>query len=144
MTMPNEIIAEYVIGQGWLTDPTLGQAWPLYKGNLPDATGVPNDIVAVFNTPGVLNGKDMEGTEYQHYGLQFRFRSAKDYNGYNKAQDLVTALLAVHGVVVSMASGEVYAIQSFSQASDIVLIQVDEKTRTHHTVNLLCSYTRTT
>jgi len=140
MTMPNEVVAEYIVGQALLTRPSLGQNWPLYIGNLPDIAGVKNDIAVIFNTSGLLHGKDMEGAQHQHYGFQLRFRSMLAKSGYDKAQTIVTALLAMHKETVSVESGESYSIQSFTQMSDIIPISVDEKGRMHHTVNLIVAY----
>lgn len=142
MTTPSKIISEYLIGEGMLTHPSLEQDWPVYVGCLPDADGVDDDISAVFDSPGVLHGKQMDGVQRQHYGIQMRFRSVYEQDGYDKAQEIVTALLAMSNEDVEIDVDEVWTLNSFTQASDIIVIHVDEKVRTHQTVNLIVAYTR--
>jgi hypothetical protein len=144
MTMPNEVIARYLIDAALVSDPdvVVGE-WPLYVGTLPDDEDVPDDIAAVFTTPGIIHGKDMSGGQHQHYGVQLRFRSCLETDGYDKASELVTQLLQLHREEVEIGSGEVYEIASISQTSDIVKIVKDEKDRTHLTVNLIVAYVRT-
>lgn len=129
-----------MIAEGLLADPDVGGDWPLYENALPDDDSVEESLVGIFDTAGILHGRSMQGVQYQHHGFQLRFRCVDSIVGYNKAQEVIAALLLMHNELIEIGSGESYRIASFTQTSDIVPIQLDEKQRTHYTVNFVFAY----
>lgn len=142
MTMPNDVIAEYLVEQGFASRYNAGADWPVYIGTLPDADDIEDNLLAVFLTPGILHGKRMDGVQPQHYGVQIRSRSVQENDGYVKLQAIVTHMLAQHRTTVTLENGEQYRIESITQTSDVIPILLDAKQRTHMTVNLIVAYTQ--
>lgn len=140
---PADVIWQYLIDTAELfTDPSDGGLWPMYKGRLPDADDIEDDLGAIFNTPGVLHGPTMDGIQRQHYSFQIRVRAVQERDAYEKLQNVATSLLTVHRQNVVVPGDDTYRIDHFTQTSDVVLIQVDAKDRTHAVLNMLVSYER--
>jgi len=140
---PAEILVQYLVSAESMNLPSDSSDWPIYTHRMPDSSDVANNTIAVFNTGGVLDGKDMSGAMDQHRGLQVRVRATSERLGYVQLQGMVEFLIAIHFVLVTMAvDGEIYRINSISQTSDVVPISEDDKRRTHLTVNLLMSERR--
>jgi hypothetical protein len=141
---PATIMWNYLVNVAELfTNPSAGSDWALFDDFLPDDVNIVSDnIAAIFTTPGILHGKDIDGTQYQHYGLQLRVR-AFDFNGaYEKVKNVITALLTVYNQNVNVSGDATYKIHNITQTSDIVKIDYDEKDRTHYVVNFITAYTR--
>ena len=140
---PAEILAQLVIDRGKVHAYDANDSWPVYIHALPDGNSVSNTIVAVYNTAGVIHGKDSDGTQYQHHGVQMRLRGFDQKTAYLKLQGVVEDLLRQHNVKVEPdIDGEIYTVHSITQASDIVPILVDDKNRSHIVVNFLLAITR--
>ena len=140
---PAEIFAQLVIDRGKVHAYDADDSWPVYIHAMPDGNGVGNTIVAIYNTAGVLHGKDMYGTQYQHHSVQLRLRGFDQKAAYLKVQSVVEDLLRQSNVLVEPdTDGEIYTVHSITQASDIVPILVDDKNRSHIVVNFLLSITR--
>lgn len=140
---PAEILAQLIIDRGKVTAFDANDSWPVYIHSLPDGNGVGNTIVGVFDTAGVLHGKSMRGTQYQHRGVQVRLRGFNRKVVYLKLQSIVEDLLRQSRVKVQPdTDGEIYIVQNVVQASDVVPILQDDKQRTHVVANLLLSVIR--
>lgn len=140
MSMPSSILWEYLIETaGLFSNPANGTAWPLYDGNLPDGNATPNVAAALFNTSGLLEGKDMHSNLDQRYGIQVALRCFSESDGYDKAKEVQNSVKDIHNEDISIVSGETWRILNVHQTSPIVKIGIDEKGRTLHTINfLLC------
>ena len=137
---PSEVLHYYLTNTALLfTDPADGSTWPLYINSMPDGNGVANTCACVSDTPGVFDGKDMRTNINQHYGIQFRFRAMNDVDARTKASTVESSLRVVHNVLVNVASGETYNINNLSQTTAIVKLGIDDKGRSHYSINYLLS-----
>lgn len=135
--MPSHVLASYLIDfAGAFTDPDDSDSWPLYKNGLPDGNGVSNDIAAIFDTSGVLDGKTMQGEETERYGLQLRVRALDNIGAWQKINAVVNTLVSIHSVDVTV-NDRVFVIQNVTRTSGPVRIVVDQKRRSHWVVNFL-------
>jgi hypothetical protein len=127
---PATIIADYLIGEGLLTDPDDSGSWPVYVGTLPDGDDVSHDAVGCIDTTPVRDGRTMGEAPLFHFGVQLLLR-ASDYNtGYSKASDLQDALASVDDAEeVVDDSGTTYTLVNVSDASGIVCLGQEEGTR---------------
>lgn len=140
---PADILWQYLIDTAELfTDPDDGGTWPLYNDFLPDDAEIEDDTAAIFSTAGIIHGKDEAGTQYQHYGLQLRVRAVDGRDAYEKSQAVMTALLTVQNQNVVVPGESTYEIHSITQTTDVVPIYIDQKNRTHYTVNFIVAYTQ--
>jgi hypothetical protein len=139
--MPSEILWEYLVETaGLFTDPDDGGEWPLYINELPDGNGVDNTTACVSDTVGLYDGKSMDGTIDQHYGIQIRLRAFTEASAYGKAATVESTLAPISNVDVVMGSDETYRINNISQAGSIIRMGPDEKRRINFTINYLFSY----
>lgn len=137
--LPSLILATYLRDTlALFSNPSESTTWPLYIRNLPDGTRIEDNLASIFDTAGVYDGKMMDGTEYEHYGIQIRIRCTVYSSGWEKASVLVNTLKDVTGVNVTVSS-RTFRIQNISRTSAIVHISTDEKQRDHFTVNFLVS-----
>jgi len=136
---PAYIIVEYLIGEGLLSDPTVGGEWPVYVGLLPDDDDVVNDIVGCMDTPSLKDGRLMNtGENIFHKGVQLLLRAEVYNTGYEKAQALATALEGVSREQKVIGS-KTYQIDNVSQTTGIVVLGQEEgsKRRELFSVNFL-------
>ena len=140
---PADILWYYLTDVAVLfTDPSDGGSWPLYNDFLPDDSEIEDDTAAIFSTSGILHGKDEDGTLYQHYGLQLRVRACDARDAYEKMKNVMDNLLTVNNQNVVVTGEGTYEIHNITQTTDIVPIQIDQKNRTHYTVNFIVAYTK--
>jgi len=119
---PAYIIAQYLIGQSLLSDPTGSGSWPVFVGNLPDSNLVKDNAASCMDTSPVKDGRIMSnGETIFHYGVQILLR-AKAYNtGYAKCETLMSALEAVDGAQETIDS-KTYQIENVSPSTGIVVL----------------------
>ena len=140
---PVDIIWHYLVSvAGLFTDPDDSDDWPLFNEFLPEDVSVDDDIAAAFSTSGILHGKDMDGSQHQHYGIQLRARARTAGDAYEKLKNVMDDLLTVSKQDVAIPGEDTYWIHSISQTTDIIPIQLDEKERTHYVVNVIVSYSK--
>lgn len=140
---PADILWQYLIDIAALfTDPDDDDPWPLYNDYLPDSGYVADDVAVIFTTSGILHGKDEDGTQYQHYGLQLRARSSDKRDAYEKLKNVMSSLLIINNQEILIPGGDTYVLYSISQTTDIVPIHIDHKKRTHYTVNFIVAYSQ--
>ena len=122
---PAYIIAQYLIGEGFLTTPGESGDWEVYTGNLPDGDDVENNIVACMDTESVKDGRVMAGENIFHYGVQLLLRSTAYNTGYAKMDDLVDALEAVDRDTVTISTSD-YRLDNITLTTSIVVIGQEE------------------
>lgn len=136
---PSSILAAYIINtldkMSWSIEK---DNWPLFVSSMPDGDNVENDCGAIYDTAGVLDGRQMDGKVPQHQGLQLRIRSQSYEVGYAKAEDIALELDEVANVSLTIDAGE-YEIQNVSRTTPIVFLgpEVGTKRRYLFTVNFL-------
>ena len=109
---PASILAAYIRDQGLMSDPADSTTWPLYVSYLPDETE--NDAGSINNIQGVKDGRIMEGSVIQHYGLELIIRSTVHNTGWAKMEAIATNLDSVHRISITV-SGENYEIQNIKR-----------------------------
>ena len=133
---PASILAYYIINTlADMTDPSDGSAWPLWISHMQDK---PSNAGAIYDTPGVLEQRQMSGLVPTHQGIQIRIRAISYETGYVKIEDIASALDEVFDVSVEI-SPEEYVLQNVGRSSPIVPlgIEVGTKRRFLFTVNFL-------
>ncbi len=137
---PASILAAYIIDQaiGAMTDPDDGNDWPLYVNIAPDGTGIKTNIGSMYDTPGVKDGRRMEGAITDHYGIQLRIRSADDIEGYTKAEILGVSMDTIRNNTVTIGANE-YELQNISRQGPVISLGIEKGTtgRRLFTVNFL-------
>ncbi len=139
---PAYILAQYLIDEGLLTDPSESADWKMYTGSLPDGLLTDHNAVACIDTTPVKDGRIMGGDPLFHHGIQLLLRST-DYNtGYAKASLLAEAFAAVDDDQVAIDSGlNTYEIANVSQVSGVLVLGQEDgtKRREMFSVNFLAT-----
>ncbi len=145
LVTPAEVMAAYIIdGLGSMARPSEGGSWPLYISHMPDGDNVASDAGSIYNTPGVKDGRRMEGPISQHYGIQLRIRSLEQSDGWAKAEDIASNLDAVHNVTVTNGAEE-YQLRNISRQGPVVPLGIEQEStrrRFLFTVNFLVTMER--
>jgi hypothetical protein len=119
---PAYIIAQYLIGQSLLSDPTGSGSWPVYVGTLPDGNQAQDDAAGCMDTSPVKDGRIMSnGETIFHPGVQILLRALAYNTGYAKCEALMTALEAVSGAQETINS-KTYQIDNVSPSTGIVVL----------------------
>ena len=74
ITSPAAILSQYLIDAGVFTDPSIASAWPLYISHLPDDDNVEDNAAAIYDSPGIKDGRLMAGRTIEHRGVQLILR----------------------------------------------------------------------
>ncbi len=136
---PASILAAYIIEElTTMTTPSDESTWPLYITHLPDGRGVEDDCGLMSDTPGLKDGRYMDGEVPQHPGVQLMIRSLTFDEGYAKIEDVASDLDVVIGFEISLASGD-YRIENVSRTSPIIPLGIEEGTKRRFlfTINFL-------
>ena len=116
LNTPAEVIRDFIIAAGFMTDPSDGSSWPLYISSLPD--GATNAGV-LMDAPGWKNGRlSSTGLVIEHYGLVLKIRS-RDYNaGFVKIEAMTLDLDEVDkdNIVVG---GQTFELTNISRVEPI-------------------------
>lgn len=137
---PAEAIREVLVSLGVGTDPTLGNAWPVYVGDVPDT---PDQALVVNQTSSILEGRTQtDGETQQHYGIITTIR-ANDYRtGYTKGNAVASAFdSSIDNTTVTVVSTS-YLIEAVSiRAGGLLYIGVEPEARGRNlfTVNAIVS-----
>ena len=98
------------------TTPSL-VTWPIYWDNEPDGSGVPANLISVYDTQGIDKGREMVTNERATYeGLQVRVRASDKEQGYAKTQAIAVLLDQIYQRTVSIGTSS-YTIQSVMRTS---------------------------
>lgn len=137
---PAKILQEYLIQNSIedMTDPVDNNAWPLYVGYMPDGVKAKTDIASAYDTPGIKDGRQMDGEVNEHYGVQIKVRSDDYLEGYLKAQALGVATESISRAEVTIDSDS-FLLQNVSIQGPVVPLGREKGTsgRMFFTINLL-------
>lgn len=138
---PAYVLAQYLIGEGELSDPTGSGDWPVFVGMLPDGADAPHNAVGLMDTAPLKDGRIMGGSPLFHDGFQLLIRASAYNTGYSKASDLAEALASVDDSEVEVESGSTYNLVSVTQASGILPLGQEQgtKRRVMFSVNFLAT-----
>ena len=122
---PAYIMAQYLIGEAYLSDPSSSGDWKVFVGNLPDGDDVDHDAVGCMDTTPIKDGRVMEtGETLFHFGCQLIIRSS-DYNeGFAKADELKLFLETIQRDTETI-SGTVYRLDNITIASGVIALGQD-------------------
>lgn len=140
---PAAILQDFLILNNVFGDPAGSgpPAWPIYVNNLPDRAGVPDNVVGIFDTEGVKDGRIMRtGEIIKHYGVQIRVRSIKNTDGWTKVE-AAGAILSTLMQQLASCNGNTYLIWNISQTSPNLYLGLEEgtKRRSLFSINFLCT-----
>lgn len=125
------------------TDGTTGD-WPVYIANAPN---VPDNILTIFDTEGVKDGRIMiGGMTVKHPGIQIQIRSYDYLVGWDKANAVMVSLSEkVHNMKVIL-SGSTYMVYALSITSGPISLgkEVSDSKRYLFTVNATVSLIKRT
>jgi len=129
LTSPATILATYIIEQALMSNPVEEADWPLYISYMPDSSDVKTNCGAIYDVPGLKNGRLMSGTVIQHYGVQLKLRSDDYITGWAKMESIVTNLDTIHNVEVEITSGENYQISNVTRVEPIAPLGIEKGTK---------------
>lgn len=134
---PAEMIHEYLVGEGIVTVPADGLAWPGYVSSMPDGGTVKDNAVCIYDTTGIMQGRDMgSGEHFERFGVQVRIRCKEHADGYAKARAIAYALDILTRAAVTVTGGQAYEIHAVSRGSILPLGPgQDDKRRRLFTIN---------
>lgn len=141
---PSEIVKQYLVDQAAVVEPAgslslNSTAWPCFLSNEPDRKGVPHNVVTIYDTEGVKDGRLHNTKEViEHPGVQVRIRASTFTLGWDKVQDIITAVDAAQRAAVDVGS-LFYFLDNASRIGPPLPIGVQEGTRRRElfTINLL-------
>jgi len=150
--LPSEIIRRLLITLNQGTLPTDNLASPIFIENDPDS---PDNIVSVFTTASVLQGRDQNSGEMnEFFGFQIMIRNADPLNGWEKAKNILDTIdSVVNQDIVSVAdttgtATSSYLVHSITRTSGILSLGKEGTTggrtdRNLFTINAIASITET-
>ena len=127
---PSTILKAYLIAEGAGVDPTSSSAdWGIYVSVMPDADGIPDNIIAIMDTTGVKVAKWMKnGQTYIHYGFQILIRSDTYITGFTQ-MNLVLDKLDSIKYTSQVYNTVTYTMASANRTSSFPIGQEDDKRR---------------
>lgn len=140
---PADVTRWLIIQLGVGTDPSLNLAWPVYCDNEPD---LPDNCITVYNTSGIVEGRDMNSGEAQEQpGAQFRIRATDPRTGYAKIDAIKQAIdtqVSYVTVVIGTAS---YLVHALSRTSGILALgkEIGASRRSVYTLNAVVALRQT-
>ncbi len=140
---PAFVLAYYIRNTlATMSVPSAGISWPLFVQHIPDS---PSDAGSLYNTAGIIDGREMVGSVPIHQGIQLRIRSLSEETGYAKIEDVASALDEVFDESVEIDPEE-YNIQNVSRTTDIVSLGIEggTKRRFLFTVNFMLTIRKLT
>ncbi len=144
-TTPAFILASYIIANniGVMTEPDDGLDWPLHVAYMPDSITVKNDAGALYDTPGLKDGRLMEGQVISHHGLQLKIRSTDHITGWSKIEAIDSSLSAVQNDNIIINANE-FQINNIKRVGDIISLgrERGSKGRMFFTTNYLITLKR--
>ena len=127
LSPPAEILAEYIKNEGLMSAPADNTAWPLYVSYLSDS-GIKNNAGAIYDTPGLKDGRLMSGTVIQHYGLRLKIRCTVYNTGWAKIEAIATNLDSVKNKAI-VVGGEKYVVANVSRVEPVVHLGAEDGTK---------------
>lgn len=115
---PEDIIQQMLVDLGQGTIGGDDDDWSVYSGDFPGGT---DDIISVFGTQGLIQGRDHNsGEQAEKFGIQVRVRAGNVVDGYLKIKQIFDALtkqVLRREVQLDM---EVYLVQSVTATSTVI------------------------
>ena len=124
---PANILAEYIRSEGLMSDPDDDTTWPLYVSYMSDSN-VKNNAGAIYDSPGIKDGRLMSGTVIQHYGFRVKIRCTTYSTGWAKIEEIATNLDTVKNKALSVG-GENYVINNVSRVEPVVPLGAEDGTK---------------
>lgn len=133
---PADIIRRMLIALGEGADPP-ATPWPIYTAAEPDN---PDNVITTYDTAGRKDGRAMiDGTTWEHHGIQVRIRSTTHSVGWIKARELARALDAVNWDTILIDASE-YLVHAVSRETILTLGKnVPTSKRSLFTINAVVS-----
>lgn len=123
---PAQILDVILREDGVVSDPALGGDWPARVSNMPDGVGIPNDVVALYDTPGINDGRDMRtGEVFVHHGVEIMVRSLVYLDGWRKIWAAAWAFekVAMRSVTVG---GGVFLVWNITRTTEPASLGTEE------------------
>ena len=119
---PADITRRVLIDIGVGGDPP-STPWPIYATSEPD---LPDNLITVFDVIGSSDGRSMiDGEVLSHFGIQIRVRSTTHQIGWQKADEIQTALAKeIYQRTISI-EGNTYYVHCFARIQDVLAIGFD-------------------
>lgn len=136
---PARILAAYLVAQSLVTAYNSGAAWACFVGFMPDDDAVSDSAVAVTDTTGLQDGRQIsDGEPIEFAGVQVRIRSLDSDAAWAKAAAIAAALNALTSGSVTLG-GSTYSLRSVSQQSPVLSLGRERGTRrrTNLSINYL-------
>jgi hypothetical protein len=112
---PADVLRWLLIAGGIGTDPSLGEAWPIYASDEPD---LPDNLLTLYDTAGVTQGRLQEtGETAEHRGVMVQIRGIDQPTTWAKA-DAARVYLdeSVHNQVITVGASE-YIVHAVTRKS---------------------------
>lgn len=114
--------------------------WPCYIAAMPDGDAVSDDCVAVYDIPGIKQGRQMEGTVLERFAIQVKVRARNYMVGWQKMAAIVDALDDVYFADVQASTAYAYRVQAIMRGVPLSIgPEVGTKRRFLFTLN--CNFT---
>jgi hypothetical protein len=132
-----EVLRQSLVAAGVGVTPADNTEWSVYVGFMPDGPKVHNNVIAVYDTAGTVDGRlHTSGETIDHPGFQVRVRGTTHPVAYNKVKEVLDHLDSIlrEGVVLGTDS---YTIQAaHRRGTPLALGPEQDKHRRHQfTVN---------
>jgi len=122
---PADILLRYLLDAGIASSASL---WEGFVGFQPD---LPDDVISIYDTTSIQDGRLMSGETINHPGFQVRVRSNSRILAYRKVSDISSSFDAVLRTAVEM-EGSNYTLQSIRQGAPIPLGLEQDRTPARH------------
>ena len=123
-----------------IVPPVANTAWSCYLASLSDLPTVADNVICIYDTMGIKQGRSMAGEVYERQGIQIKVRSIDYPTGWSKSEDITKAL---DGIVASNVTvgGHSYKISSAARLPILPLGSETQSTgrRYFFTINLTLS-----
>jgi len=124
---PTALMKTWITGvAGLMSDPSDSDVWPLYISSMPHSSGSRANAGVVTDTAGSLDGRTMDGDNYQHYGIQLIIRSGVYSEGWDKITEIANALDDLDNAVIVDDEGNNYTLHSVMRTSAAVYLGPEE------------------
>ncbi len=116
-----QIIRQLLIDLRLGTDPDDEDDWPIYATSEPDDPGTPDEVITVYNTVGVIDGRSMPtGEIFEHLGINIRIRSSRNTLASVKAYGIDNVLAeTAYNNIVSL-DGANYQVCSINRRGGVI------------------------
>jgi hypothetical protein len=136
---PSVIIKEYLVAQGFATEPSDETDWPIFRTRLPDGNNVPHNAMAVYDTDGVKDGRLMvDGEPILRHGIIVLVRSPDFDTGWTKAGDIADLFDRVFNELFEMDDAA-YTLCNCSRTTGVIPVGQEEGTKRRYifSINML-------